>query len=36
MNRIPLWKPAVIALLFSLLFALQPVVSYACASHGGC
>jgi len=38
MNRIQLWKTAAYALLFALLVALQPAISYACgaAGHGGC
>lgn len=38
MTRIQLWKTALFALLFTLLVALQPAITYACSSggHGGC
>ncbi len=37
MKRFTNWKTIAIAALFTLLFALQPAITYACSgSHGGC
>ena len=39
MKRFTKWKTIVIAVIFTLLVALQPVVTYACTGaggHGGC
>lgn len=36
MQWIKRWKPIVLAAVLPALFALQPVVTHACSSHGGC
>lgn len=36
MKRFKLWTTIALAAIFALLFALQPAITYACGTHGGC